>query len=94
LSFPFDFEATLIAASMRFDRMRGQAALSKGKALAVMGRGPLFGFDGGARACRTTHPYEASTWPSDFRKEWSNGTAKTVCPLSGGQNGDDEYGRR
>lgn len=48
---------------MRFDRMRGQAAQSKGvRPEAVMegtrlaGRRP-FGFDGGARACRTAHQF-------------------------------------
>src|SRR5258708_5812043 len=54
--FPFVCEATFIAASMRFPRMREKAARSKAKGLRRNGcpkGGPLFGFDGDARACRT-----------------------------------------
>jgi hypothetical protein len=59
-----------------------------------MGRGPLFGFDGGARACRTTHRSEASAWLNDFRKERSNDTVKPVRLNSSAQNVDDKYGRK
>jgi len=53
-----------------------------------MGRGPLFGFGGGARACRTTHPYEANAWLIKSRKERSNEIAKPVRLYSSAQNGD------
>jgi len=56
------FEATPTAASMRFARTaRKSGVVKRPQALAVMGApdllggGPLFGFDGDARACRTTH---------------------------------------
>lgn len=39
-----------------------------------MGKGPLFGFDGGARACRTTHK-EAGAWPQKENKETPHGTS-------------------
>jgi hypothetical protein len=58
-----------------------------------MGRGPLFGFDGGARACRTTHRSEASTWLYVSRKERSNETAKPVRSQSSARNGDENDGR-
>src|SRR6185437_6942926 len=44
---------------------RGQKPV---RAVAVMGKGPPFGFDGGARACRTTHK-EAGAWPANENEE-------------------------